>query len=159
MSSNPLSQWLVFSQAQLALGIRSALDIGHALTERQMAAAVDTLHAQLGSAGGDALRELAGVQSALLAGLESHWRSTVDGTAERTRACLGDLRLAQNGDEVGGVLAMFMKDLGDRVRADAERVGELLGSAAGANKVLLERTLDGLIAAQSTTQEPLPQAD
>lgn len=150
MSSNFLSQWLAFNQAQLALGIKSALDIGQALAERQTAAAVDILHAQLGSAGGgEVLRELAGVQAALVSGLDSHWRATCDSAAERTRACLGDLRLAQNGDEVGGVLAIFAKDLGDRMRADAERAGELLGSAASANKVLLARTLDGLIGAQA----------
>ena len=162
MSSNFLSQWLTFNQAQLALGIKSALDIGQALAERQTAAAVDILHAQLGGAGatggGEALRELAGVQSALVSGLDSHWRTTLDSTAERTRACLGDLRLAQSGDEVGGVLAMFMKDLGDRMRADAERAGELLGSAASANKVLLARMLDGLIGAQAGGDATAQQA-
>lgn len=156
MNVHFLNQWIVFGQAQMALGIKAALDIGQVLSERQGAAAIEIMHAQLGLAGGgggaDALRELAGVQSALASGLDSHWREALDSSAERTRACLGDLREARNGTEVGGVLALYLQDIGERLRADAARSGELLSSAAGANKLLLARTLDGMIAAQAGQQ-------
>lgn len=154
MSTDYLNQWILFNQAQLALGIKAALEIGQVLSERQGAAAIKIMHAQLGLAGGggDTLRELAGVQSALASGLDSHWRAAIDSNAQRTQACLGDLREAQNGTEVGGVLALYLQDLGERLRSDAAHAGELLGSATGANKVLLARTLDGMIAAQSGQQ-------
>lgn len=158
MSVNFLNQWIVFSQAQMALGIKAALDIGHVLQERQGAAAIELLHAQLGLAGsgggGEALRALAEVQSALTSNLDSHWRAALDSNAQRTQTCLGDLREAQNGTEVGGVLALYLQDIGERLRADAAHSGELLGSAASANKVLLARTLDGMIAAQAGPAAP-----
>jgi len=163
MSINYLNQWIVFSQAQFALGVKAALDAGHALSERQGAAALSLMHAQLGLAsaggGGAALRELAEVQSTLSNGLDSHWRAALDTTAARTRACLGDLREANSGEEVGGVLAMYLQDIGEKLRANAAHSGELLNSAAGANKVLLARTLEQMIAAGTQAGGAPQQAD
>lgn len=148
MSIAFMTLWVEFGQAQLARAIKQSLDLGREFGERQAATSIELMQAQLGAVPADAtaaLRDLFEAQATLVGNLASQWRASAEGFAERSSVCLDDLRQAQNRDEVGGVLAMYAKDLGERMQGDAERTTALLGSAQAAQRVLVERTLQGMI--------------
>lgn len=151
MSIASMTTWFEFGQAQLARALKQSLDLGRELGERQAAASIELMRAGLGAIPPEAtaaLRDLAEAQATLVGNMASQWRASAEGLARRGGACLDDLRQAQNRDEVGGVLAMYARDVGERLREDAERSGELLGAAGAAQRVLVERTLQGMIGAQ-----------
>jgi len=148
MTNNPQQSWLVQGQAQFARTLQSLSEMQRQLGERQAAATLELMHAQLGAfqpATISVARELLDAQADLFGGMAAHWKSMLDNFVERSGACIGDLRQAANRDEMAGVLALFASDMSERMHADAERAGSLLGSASEAGKVLFARSLDSMI--------------
>lgn len=156
MASTTPQSWIAQGQVQFARTLKSVLDMQRQLGERQSAAALELLHAQLGvfqPSTISAARDLLDVQADLLGGFATQWKGMLDNLVERSGACIGDLRQARDRDEMVGVLALFASDMSERLHADAERAGSLLGSASEAGKVLVARTLDGMIDAGDDSQQ------
>lgn len=144
-------------QATTARSLKLLLDLSQQINDRQSDAAMSLLQGALGSFSPEmvsATRELLDVQADLAIGLGTQWKNTLDHCAQRSSACLADLRRAGDHTEVVGTLVVLATDLGQQLRSDSERVGQLVGSAGEAGKVLFVRALDGVASAAATEGEP-----
>ena len=178
MSTNPLSQWLALSksslamykqmaeagsagmqdaaaklpagQAQLALLIKSTLDMGKEWKDLQAEAFTSLLHTQLAAFKSQqpfvSMQNMMELHQVLADDLSSARYTALKEVAERANTCVDDLRKAQNKDDISLVVACFVEDLGDKLRVNAEQTFTLLNSANAASTVLTHKALDDMIA-------------
>ncbi|MET0266258.1 MAG: hypothetical protein ABW202_11635 [Duganella sp.] len=147
-------QPLLAAQAQMAQAAQAALDAGQQLRERQSAAGLGLLHAQLdllnGGFAGPSGRQLAQLQFQFIDNLASGQKETLRLGVERTQQYLADLRRTVSGDEVSITTLGYFKDLGKVLHDGAEQAATLINSTSAASTVLTRQTLDEAIEAAKT---------
>ncbi|WP_056440980.1 hypothetical protein [Massilia sp. Root335] len=167
MTSHPLSQWLKFmraslpalqqagadwpaAQAQCAQFVKSTLELGKDLGDLHGATCLALLQAQLGMLGAAsparAAQGLLDVHFDTMSQWYGQWKTLADETVTRTEACIGDLRQAQNQNDVSFVMAGFLRELDTGMRKASGDAALLFQSAGAAAGVLADRALDALIA-------------
>lgn len=167
MTSHPLSQWLKFvrgslpalhdagadwpaAQAQCAQYVKSTLELGKDLGDLHGATCFALLQAQLGMLGATSpartAQGLLDVHFDTMSQWYSLWKTLSDEAVARTEACLGDLRQAQNRNDVSFVMAGFLRDAETATRKATGEAALLFQSAGAAAGVLTDRALDELIA-------------
>ncbi|MRW91179.1 hypothetical protein GJ699_14380 [Duganella sp. FT80W] len=142
------------TQATMARAVKSMLDLNQQIGERQRNQAMALLRGTLGAchpAVLSTMRALLDVQLDLTSGLGSQWKTTLDTFIERCGACVGDLRRADDHNEMPGILLMFADHVNQQMRADSERLAQLLSSASSAGRILAMRGLDEM--ASDTSDE------
>jgi hypothetical protein len=135
-------------QAQLAVIIKSALDLGRQWTQLHDSALTSVLQAQLASCSiahhASILKNYMELQHSLAADLAQQQHDAFKDASDRTSACIDDLRRVQNKDELNIVVAEYAQDAGKQLRASAEQTCTLLNSAGAALNVLVNKTLDAV---------------
>jgi hypothetical protein len=141
------------SQAQLAQLVKSTLDMNRELNELQTSACISMLQTQLGTLNphlsSKSVQDLLDVHFNFLSNLSAQWKDALEQVAQRTNICVDELRKAQTRDDVSFTVASFLKDVGAKLRKDAEESGVLLNSASAAATILTHRALDELIEARA----------
>lgn len=145
------------AQAELAKMIKSTLDMNKELNELQTTACISMMQTQLGTLNPhlstQSVQDLLDVHFNFLSNLSNQWKQALEQVADRTNTCVEDLRRAQTRDDVSFTVASYLRDVGTKLRKDAEESGVLVNSASAAATVLTHKALDELIFAQAAATD------